>query len=261
MATTSDFVKKASAVFQLRLQNAESDFSVFDAKETKMKRINGTKHFFSHFANGCFIIEKDNYNQSLLTFLSSSLNKFSIVFVIKIDGLWRFRGGIIATEDIGVIGYPLHTTFEMAPNELSFPEKFHKNTVMIIGIDTMKNDFSMSLKVFAEMKPNGGPYFGEISWHRYQNDSNIVLSHLLKQANAVPREYIQSERAIAKQPNVHMESMENVPKPTLDRGSKMKFKNIEFDMNELLSLPDTTDDESSAEYIVESVIALEPSVS
>lgn len=164
----SDLATKADVVFQLKLDDIENKFSVFDATDTAMKLVHGTEHFFSHYANGCFIIEKNDLNQCLLTFVSTSITKFSIVFVIKIDGLWRYRGGLIVTEDIGLIGYPLHTTFETSSGELSFPAKFHKNTVMVIGIETKKSIVTMSLEVFAEeTDKQDGPYYGDISWFRY----------------------------------------------------------------------------------------------
>lgn len=160
--SSSKLAAKANVIFKLRLEDTDDGFSVFHPAGGTIKRVQKTESFLSDYANGYFVFDKNEFNQNLLTFNSSSVKKVSIVFVFKIDGFWRFQGGLIVTEDIGIIGYTLHTTFEMAPRVFNYPIKFDKNTVMIIGIDTKKTSVTMKLKVFADSKNENGPYIGEM---------------------------------------------------------------------------------------------------
>lgn len=236
---SSKLATKANVIFKLRLEDADNDFGVFHQADGKIKHVQPTEHFYSNYANGYFEFGKNEANQSLLTFASSSVKKTSIVFVLKIDGLWRFRGGLIVTEDIGVIGYPLHTTFEMAPRVFNYPSKFDKSTVMIIAIDTKKTTVTMKLKVFADSMSQNGPYMGEIQWNRYSNDSNIVFSPSLQAANGVRRTYSNRDSAKVKQP---MAVRSNEPQQEVIRVPEEKN---EINWSDLPPLPSwtSTDDE------------------
>lgn len=254
MALLLKLAAKTNDLFKLRLEDNESRFSVFDFVNGSMNKMRPKDYYCSKLANGIFTLGKNEMKQSLITFAATSVPTISIVFAFQINGLWQLCGGLTVTNDIGIYGYPLRTTFETAPSVFASPSEFRSGTVMIIGINTFKDNVTMTLKIFAENENKEGPYFGEIQWGRNQNDSNIVFGTTLQIANTVPRKYFNFESpAMAQVQNIvnvkssaQLSLSTNIePKPKMDHAPMMKMEDIGFNMDELPPLPEwsTTDDE------------------
>lgn len=115
---------------------------------------------------GMFYASKTDDGLRTIFYDAISIKRFSIMFAVRNKNRWRFRfrfRGLLSATD-GFVLFPMRKTFYNNGHLLQFPAEFSLNTVLIIGIDSLDENFKVYTK-------SGNRYVGKAT---YSNKEDAV---------------------------------------------------------------------------------------
>lgn len=136
-----------SKVFQMRF-GKDCHIQVLDGDIGKFVDIYSGKSFFNEIV-GIFNFKTFPNNSNLLTFETSSIKRFSVIFAFFHKKAWRLRLRLVITTTNGIIAYPLTKTLFITDGKIELPNEFQANTALLIGIHTTADAANFALRVYA----------------------------------------------------------------------------------------------------------------
>lgn len=122
---------------------------------------------------------KSNQNgQTVMTFESVSIKRFSVIFAFFLKKSWRLRLRLVVTLEHGIIAFPMTKTLFINNGKIEIPKEFEQNTMLLLGVHSEANEIDMPLRVYANVngllnENNFNGYECSIQWNRREDTMNV----------------------------------------------------------------------------------------
>lgn len=164
--------KQCAPMFKIRLQNENQVFFLnhlghFQSQQNSSKLL-------SPATDGVFTFSSsENFNS--ITYEASQFHRFSVIFAIFMDGLWRLRLVAVPTLRHGLMLFPMRSTLSKVDGGYFIPPGYILNNVLVVGIKpTQVNGLKIDFKVFANNEGiiNENPFNGYYVHSTFNEDED-----------------------------------------------------------------------------------------
>lgn len=164
-------------VFQLRFEKS-CIVQVLSGEMGKFVDINSSQSIFNEIIEGIFEFKTLQNGNTVMTFDSVSIKRFSIIFAFFRNKSWRLRLRMVVTTSNGIIAFPMTKTLFTTDGKIEIPQEFRTNTVLMFGLHSEADEINLALRVFAnstglinENHFNG--YECAMKWNKREDTMNV----------------------------------------------------------------------------------------
>lgn len=166
-------------VIQIKFVSSRYSVQVLNSETKAFVHVEENLKLFNDVIEGVFSFKSDSDGRKIMTYKSTSMHRFSIVFAYFHKNAWRLRLRLVVTTNNGVKAFPMTKTLYLEDGRVEIPREFKTNSVLFIGLHSDTENIETAVRVHANSSGcnilNDGIFTGHVGTIEWNRDNDMII--------------------------------------------------------------------------------------